>query len=106
MSIDIDIDRGRIGVNVVIHVIDRPDVHVFEIDLISKYPGQPQWLENAAGDGMDVFLLHTSRTRDLDRTATRDTLIRFTGFDARNFTAIAEASRYTARIAFYRRKVS
>lgn len=105
MSIQIEIDPGRIRVNQVTHVIDRPDVHVFEIDLASKYPGQPQWTENVDGDGMDLRLLPIGRTRNVDDTASQDTLIRLTGFDAGNFTGVAEANRYTARIVFYRRSV-
>ena len=105
MSIEVEIDRGRVRVNEIRHVINRPDVHVFEVDLASKYPGQPQWMENAAGNGMDVYLLHISRTRDLDDQATADTLIQFVGFADGPWTGVAEATGYTARIVFYRRPV-
>lgn len=100
---DIDIDRGRIRVGDIRHIIDRNDVHVFEIDLDSKYPGHPQCTVSSDGEAIELWLLSTERTRNVDESAETDTLIRFEVGDARTVCAVADASRYTARLVLYRR---
>jgi len=94
-----EVVQGRIKVHDVIHYIDHPNFHVWEIDLGSKYPGEVDWL--STDEGVSFMILPDSRTINTVDTDV-NTQISFTGINGWDWTVMSEAARYTWRIVLYR----
>lgn len=98
---EIEIVKGRVRTNEIVHVLDNADFHVFEIDLGSKYPGEVTW--DSCGQDINVWIEEGVRTIGLDKASEDITsaIIPLSGEDG--WQVSSEASRYTWRIILWKR---
>lgn len=92
-------------------VLDEPRAKVWEIDLVSKYPGNPYysltWTDEfgvESSPDVATFMVHVPASPDtlrIDPSADTDTTFTIHGL-ARDWIVMAEAVRYTVRIVAYR----
>lgn len=94
---------GAIVVNEVVPVIDHDDVKVIEIDLMSKYPGAVVTFTVGSDIGVSIHANNETLKTDLTYPLAQATEIRFSVGDPFDWTIVATGSRYTVRIAIYRR---
>ena len=97
---DYELTEGQIRVSEdgVLQVIDHDDVKVFEIDLVSKYPGDMITWSSGGKIGVDMFA--SDRTLDADCNASPTSFS--LPLDSMNWILVAEGSRYTVRVIAYR----
>lgn len=95
------LERGQIIVNSIHHVVDSETLHVFELDLHSKYA---ETFTSMCGTGLTFFLSkgeHTLKTDDSQELAT------YFSIELDNedwlWMPLAEAPRYTARFVAWKR---
>lgn len=81
------------------HVIDHDDVHVFEIDLMSKYPGDLVYWSTCGKMGVDIHA--SERTLEVDDKASGPTTLELP-VDSMDWVMVATGSRYTVRVVIYR----
>lgn len=96
--------RVRCEEGSVLVVHDQPDFKVFEIDLDSKYPGQPSYSVSDTDAAFMIFPI--ARTLNINEQS--DTITTFELFpdhteDMREWEYMTEAARYTWRIVMWRR---
>lgn len=101
---NIEIREGAIRVNDIVQVIDLDDVKVYEVDLHSKYPGPIGygWLDD---ETITVMLYADEQTLGVNegvRDDPTDLKFELPG-DLDEWQVVAEGSRYTVQIVFYRR---
>lgn len=96
---EIKVGRMRTSPEQVHIVLQHPDVMIFEIDLSSKYPGEFTYVSYE--DVQRVIIHPGDHSIKLDDGAVLDTEFILRG--AQDWTLIAEGSRYTVRIAAYKR---
>lgn len=90
----------RVDDGAVAHVIDHDDVHVFEIDLMSKYPGDIiTWRGPGSQIGVDIH--PGERTLEVDDKASGPTTF-VLPLESMDWILVAEGSRYTVRVIAYR----
>ena len=94
------ITEGRIKVNEPLHLIDHPNVHVFEFDLDSKYPGGVAWL--LEGDRVRFIIEAGDRTLNTRPEASAETEVLLEGLSTDEWHIMSEAVRYTWRVVLYR----
>lgn len=97
----------------VLQVLDEPRVKAWEVDLVSKYPGNPYysltWADESgveSSEDVATFMIHVPSSPDtlrVDPSADSDTTFAIYGL-ARDWIVMAEARRYTVRIVAYRPK--
>lgn len=101
----LDVDPGEIRVNYGLLVVDEPRAKVWEIDLHSKYSEVLSYGTNLAGEP-EVLLAAGERTLRTDDACpgipTRIILVGLDGAGPHGWNWLAEAGRYTVRIAAYR----
>lgn len=97
---DYELRPGQIRVDddAVMQVIDHDNVKVFEIDLMSKYPGDViTW---SMGDRIGVDMFAGEHTLEVGKSPDPTT---FTlPLNSMDWVLVAQASRYTARVIAYR----
>lgn len=89
----------RVDDDAVAHVIDHDDVHVFEIDLVSKYPGEIVTWSTGGTLGVDIH--PGERTLQVDDKASGPTTF-VLPLESMDWILVAEGSRYTVRVIAYR----
>lgn len=89
----------RVDDDAVAHVISHDDVHVFEIDLVSKYPGEIVTWSSGGTVGVDMFA--GERTLEVDDKAIGPTTFTLP-LESMDWILVATGSRYTVRVIAYR----
>lgn len=80
-------------------IADHENVKVFEIDLISKYPGLIIGWSTGGRIGIDIFADENTLSAVHDAQATTFSL----PLDSLTWTMMSTGSRYTVRVVAYRR---
>lgn len=102
MNVEVVIEPGAISVSAVDLVIDHENVKIYEIDLHSKYPGDIFYVSTSDSVAVCLFAgLDTLHVAGDDRD--KRTVIEFRFPGAHNWGILAEAVRYSCRVALWNR---